>query len=108
MEELNFIEIGKRVKVKRKEKNLTQEKLSEIIDVSPSYVSEIERGTSICSLSIIVKIASALECNLDYLIFGITSKNSDTTFKELIDSIPNKKHKLFISLCEAIANTLKE
>lgn len=27
-----------------------QEKLSEIIDVSPSYVSEIERGTSISSL----------------------------------------------------------
>lgn len=41
MEELNYIEIGKRIKIKRKELHLTQEKLSEIIDVSPSYISEI-------------------------------------------------------------------
>lgn len=35
MDELNYVEIGKRIKSKRKEMNLTQEKLSEIIDVSP-------------------------------------------------------------------------
>ena len=57
MIELNYVEIGKRIKIKRKELKLTQEKLSEIIDVSPSYVSEIERGTSISSLATIAKIA---------------------------------------------------
>ena len=38
MEFLNYKEIGKRIKAKRKEKKITQEKLSEIIDVSPSYI----------------------------------------------------------------------
>ena len=33
MEELDYIQIGKRIKLKRKEMELTQEKLSELIDV---------------------------------------------------------------------------
>lgn len=35
MENLNYREIGKRIQNKRKELKITQEKLSEIIDVSP-------------------------------------------------------------------------
>lgn len=107
MYNLNYVEIGKRIKLKRKELNLTQEKLSEIIDVSPSYISEIERGSSICSLATITNIATTLQTNLDYLIYGITPNNSNQTFTEILKSIPENNHKLFISLCENIANSLK-
>lgn len=107
MENLNYILIGKRIKIKRKELNLTQEKLSELIDVSPSYISEIERGSSICSLSTIANIATVLNSSLDYLVFGITSKNADQSFSEILSSIPTKNQKLYINLCENIANTLK-
>lgn len=107
MNELNYVEIGKRIKNRRKEMQLTQEKLSEIIDVSPSYVSEIERGTSISSLSTITKIAQTLNVSLDYLIYGINQYNSDITFSEILKIIPEKNHELYISLCENIANTLK-
>lgn len=107
MEELNYIEIGKRIKIKRKELNLTQEKLSEIIDVSPSYISEIERGSSICSLATITNIALTLNTSLDYLVLGITTNNADETFKEILKNIPAQNQKLYINLCENIANTLK-
>ncbi|MBD8922906.1 XRE family transcriptional regulator [bacterium] len=107
MEELNYIEIGKRIKIKRKELNLTQEKLSEIIDVSPSYISEIERGSSICSLATITNIAHTLNTSLDYLVLGITANNANEIFKEILQSIPAKNQKLYIDLCENIANTLK-
>ena len=107
MDELNYVEIGKRIKLKRKEMNLTQEKLSEIIDVSPSYISEIERGSSICSLATITNICTVLQTSLDYLVFGITENNSNQTFKQVLKSIPEKNHKLFINLCENISNSLK-
>ena len=107
MDELNYIEIGKRIKLKRKEMNLTQEKLSEIIDVSPSYISEIERGASICSLATITNICTVLQTSLDYLVFGITENNSNQTFSEVMKSIPEKNHKLFVNLCENISNSLK-
>ena len=107
MDDLNYIEIGNRIRIKRKEMNLTQEKLSELIDVSPSYISEIERGSSICSLQTISNIAITLNTNLDYLVFGINNTNSDTTFTEILSSIPKKNQKLFVSLCENISNSLK-
>lgn len=108
MDELNYVEIGKRIKSKRNEMHLTQEKLSEIIDVSPSYVSEIERGTSISSLATITKIAQTLNLSLDYLIYGINQSNASSTFTEILKNIPEKNHKLYISLCENIANTFKD
>lgn len=107
-DELNYVEIGKRMKNKRVELKLTQEKLSELIDVSPSYVSEIERGTSICSLSTITKIASVLALNLDYLVLGINLSNVDTTFGELLNSIPEEHRNLYLDLCENLANTFKK
>ena len=107
MNELNYVEIGKRIKSKRKELNLTQEQLSEIIDVSPSYVSEIERGTSISSLATITKITQTLNVSLDYLIYGINLNNSDITFSEILKTIPVKNHNLYITLCENIAKILK-
>lgn len=107
MEELNYKEIGKRIKIKRQKINLTQEKLSEIIDVSPSYISEIERGSSIPSLATICKIADTLDCNLDYITFGITTKNIDHTLSEILKSIPKKNQSLYINLCTNIADTLK-
>lgn len=105
MNKLNYLEIGKRISLKRKELNLTQEKLSEIIDVSPSYISEIERGNSICSLATISNICFVLHTSLDYLVFGITENNSNQTFTEILKSVPEKNHKLFINLCENISNS---
>ena len=107
MEELDYVQIGKRIKIKRKEMELTQERLSEWIDVSPSYISEIERGNSICSLATISNICYVLHTSLDYLVFGITESNSDQTFTEVLKSVPEKNHKLFIDLCENISNSLK-
>lgn len=107
MKDLNYEEIGKRIKIKRKEMKLTQEKLSEIIDVSPSYISEIERGSSICSLATLTNIANTLGASLDYLVLGITKKNADTMFTDILNSIPVQNQNLYISLCENIADTLK-
>lgn len=107
MENLNYREIGKKIQNKRKELKITQEKLSEIIDVSPSYISEIERGSSICSLSTIVNIAKILDLSLDYLVFGITEKNVGRVFTNILNTIPVKNRNLYISLCENIAQSLK-
>lgn len=105
MNEINYKEMGKRIKQKRKELNLTQEKLSEMLEISPTYISEIERGTGISSLATITKIANVLNLDLDYLILGISNTNIDKTFSNLLEKIPKKDQKLFISLCENIANT---
>ncbi len=52
--------IQENIKKYRKERNLTQEKLSEICSISTDYLSEIERGKKVPSLKRLLIIAKAL------------------------------------------------
>lgn len=63
--ELDYKAIGKRIKIARIKADLTQERLSEIVNVSPSHMSNIETGTTRVSLTLIVAIANALSVTVD-------------------------------------------
>lgn len=105
---MNFEDIGLRIRNRRKELKLTQEQLAEEIDLTATYIGAIERSTSKCSIETLVKIANALNLNMDFLLFGTTVKNIDLRFSELVNELPKEKQKLFIELCEAIAEKLKK
>ena len=66
--ELNYKAIGKRIKIARIEADLTQEKLSEMVNLSPTHLSNIETGTTRVSLYAIVNIANALKITCDDLL----------------------------------------
>lgn len=107
MVELNYPEIGKRIKEKRKLIHMTQFVLSEKLDVSPTYVSELENGRSIPSLATIVNIANILNASLEYLVLGITNFNSSNEISKVLDTVPAKNKELYIELCKKIAEPLK-
>ena len=75
MYNIDYKAMGRRIREKRNEVKITQEKLAEMIDISPSHIGEIERGTSVCSLEVLVNIATALDLNLDTLVKGINDEN---------------------------------
>ena len=80
---MNLIELGLRVKQCRKMHNFTQEQLAELIDVSPHYIYEIEKGLKTMSLHTLVDIAAALNVSIDYLLFGINNNSSAYSSKAL-------------------------
>ncbi len=94
--------------LKKKETNfgITQEKLSELVDITPSYVSEIERGSTVTSLATISKISQILDVSLDYLVFGTRKNTSSTVFSEMFKSLSNENQELYINLCECIYKVL--
>lgn len=65
---LNYILLGKRIQTIRKQKGLSQAKLSEAIDKTPTYVSYIETGIKSPSLDTLVLIANALGVTTDMLL----------------------------------------
>lgn len=73
---MNLVEIGARIKAYRKSMGISQEKLAEMIDVSPHYIYEIERGTKTMSLETFVTLSEALNLSTDYILFG--NKKDDT------------------------------
>ncbi len=56
----NDLKLGKRVQKLRNDAKLTQEKLAEMIRVSPKYIQFIENGTRKPSLRTVYKIARTL------------------------------------------------
>ena len=60
--------IGKRIKIARIKADLTQERLAELIDISPTHLSNIETGTTRVSLNTIISIANALSVTGDDLL----------------------------------------
>ena len=59
--------VGRRMKAAREQKQLTQEELAALVDLSPTHVSVIERGTKIPRLDTFVAIANVLEVSADSL-----------------------------------------
>ena len=80
---MNQSELGLRIKQCRKMKKLTQENLAELVDVSPHYIYEIERGLKNMSLSIFAEIAFALNISTDYLLFGMDSSRLGLSVRDI-------------------------
>lgn len=52
--------IGERIKFYRKEKGISQEKLSELAELHPTYIGQLERGEKNPSVESIAKICKGL------------------------------------------------
>lgn len=60
--------LGRNVRYYRVKQGLTQERLSEVVDVSTSFIGHIERGSRKPSMETVVKICEALQVNLSSII----------------------------------------
>lgn len=66
--EVNFYDIGKRIRTARKMRNKTQEWLAEQVDVGTTHISHIETGNTQLSLKTLILIANALNVSSDELL----------------------------------------
>lgn len=66
---LNYQLIGKRLRAIRKKRGYTQEKLSEVANLSPQHLSGVERGRAPVSLSALVGLCRALDATLDEVLY---------------------------------------
>ena len=66
-----------RMKLLRKERHLTQEKLAEIIDVSMNHYGKYERGEVDIPLSKAMELCELYHVSLDYLVGWSDDKNGN-------------------------------
>jgi transcriptional regulator with XRE-family HTH domain len=60
-----LIIIGKQIRAIRKQQNLSAEKLADMAGIRTATVLDIENGQSNFQFTTILRITSALNCNLD-------------------------------------------
>lgn len=83
--ELDYKAIGKRIKIARIKADLTQERLAEMVEISPTHMSNIETGTTRVSLSAIVSLANALSVTVDDLLCDSVIKAKVQFEKDIAD-----------------------
>jgi transcriptional regulator with XRE-family HTH domain len=80
---MDMIAIGSKIKEARERAHLTQEELAEIIDISPTHMSVIERGIKTPKLDTFVKIVKALNLSADALLLDGMDQVNDSIVAEL-------------------------
>ena len=80
--QMDYQDLGRRIRQHRTQKGWTQEGLAQRVSVSTSFVWHLERGSRKASLETIVSISNALSISMDYLLAG----SLDTT---VIGPVPN-------------------
>jgi transcriptional regulator with XRE-family HTH domain len=82
--------LGNRIRQERLKLNLTQEQLAEKVDLSTSYIGQIERGERNISLDTLVVICKSLGTTIDYLLQDSVNIEEDIVYNQLYQLISNR------------------
>lgn len=78
-----------RIRKAREDMGYTREKFAELLDVSVSYLAEVERGRTGISVKMLTKICRVLGLSADYVLFG-ANRPQDTALLEKIGRLDKK------------------
>lgn len=99
---MDFTEVGRRIKIAREAKNLSQEDLAVLVDLSTTHVSVIERGKKTTRLDTFVAIANALEVSADSLLIDVVDHSITGTTNELYEMISAQPKEQQIRILNAV------
>lgn len=66
---------GQNIRNFRKQRNLSQKRLAEMVNISPSYLCDVEKGRCNASLRVIVDLAVVLQVNVNELLIDSFEKS---------------------------------
>lgn len=108
---IDYSDIGQRIRHKRMEKRLTQEKLAEMVGIGPSHMSHLESGKTVASMDVFIAICNVLECSADELLCReiITAKPIlDNWLAELIADCDAVETKILTDILISAKSTLRK
>lgn len=96
---LDFSIIGQNIRARRVEAGFTQEALSELLDVTPDYISKVENGAKRPSLAMLEKLGEIFKVDVYVLMCGVEANSKRSLDDNLYDVIkdwePETKRILF-------------
>lgn len=107
---MNETNLGQRIREERQKLNLTQEKLSETINVTTTYIGQIERGERRPTLDTLIKISNALGVSIDYLLRESITPASDNLMNlwiQLTHDLSDDEKEMIIDLIKVIKSHKK-
>ena len=97
--------IGKRIQLVRKERGLTQEQLSQMVNLSPNYLSNVETGLKTPKLETLIEIMNALQCDANALladVVDVTTTEQSGHISKALSSLPMKEQRKIMRIVEVL------
>ena len=101
--EVNYVEIGNRIRIERENFDMTREKLAELLNLSPYFLGQIERGERKMSINTLIKISECLHISMDYLFFEQVNVNTNNN---VLHSLINRCSEKEVNVIEDLIKLL--
>lgn len=85
--EIDYAQLGKKIKTVRCNRGLTQENLAELVGCNTSHISNIENNYTKLSLNVLLAIANALNVSIDYLLSSQLNSSSKILNQEILNKL---------------------
>lgn len=92
--------IGIRITQRRKHKHMKQSELAEAIGVTNNQISNIESGRCYPRLKNLIMICDVLDCDISYLVTGVTKSSIDQNIVDMIASCTIEEQKTMWKLID--------
>jgi transcriptional regulator with XRE-family HTH domain len=107
---MNQKAIGRRIKAAREKKQLTQEQLAELVDLSTMHISVIERGVKLPKLETLINIANVLDVSADVLLQDVINNRAEIFSSEastLINKLPQEDQRRVLAALRSFIESTK-
>lgn len=102
---MDYKRLGLRIREERLKINLTQEQLAEAIDISNSYMGQIERGERSVTLDTLLRLTNKLSITVDYLLqdyIDISDENFINQLKQIVYGRDAKQKQMVLDVLKVM------
>ena len=108
--ELDYKALGKRIRIARINADMTQDRLSTMLEMSPSHMSNIETGSTKISLTALVSIANALGVTVDDLLYDSivhARPQLERDIPQIVDSCDDYELRVVKDVTQSVVDALR-
>jgi len=108
--QIDYLDIGRRVRAERTAQNISQEKLAEMVGVGTTHISHIETGNTVPSIKTFVAIINALNLSSDELLRNHMSKAKhvlEGEMAEIVKDCNDEESRIIADTVKALKTSLR-
>ena len=109
MENINLKEyinkiMGNNIRYIRKSNKLSQEKFAELVELSPQFISDVERGIEGISLSTAIRICNMMSCSPLVLFANLINFENYNNEIDKFTKLSDKNKEIVLDIMSALLN----
>ncbi len=101
------IQIGEQIRAAREQAKLTQEQFAERIDVTPQYISDLERGVVGISIATLKRACIALGTCSDKILFGHSVEARSSVIEKRCSHLTDREFSALLEIIENFCTALE-